>query len=410
MTRSLYEAIGNTAVATGISSRVRQISVSAIKQMAVLAADMPDVISLGQGIPYLSTPEFIREAVIEALRTDPQIGRYSLQPGLPPLRQAVAELLAREKGLTSIDAEREVMITCGGMEGLACATLALLDPGDEVILFSPGYASHVEQVLLAEGQPVFVPLLEAEGWRLDVKLLAMAITPQTKAILLSNPSNPTGHLFSPADLDAITQLAAKHNLWVIADETYDFLAYENTPYCSLATFEVIRDRLVVISSFSKRYCMTGWRVGYLWAQAGVVDQLLKVHDAVAICAPMISQVAALTALRETNGQDGQGDRFAAELIAALDINRRLLMARLNKLPDLFQYQRPLGAYYLMARLVPTEGTAIDWALRLLREARVVVVPGEGFGPTAKRHIRFSFGATPESITLAFDRISAWFEK
>jgi len=229
--RSVYKSIGWEENLSGISRRVAQISVSAIKQMPVLARNVPDAISLGQGIPSFATPAFITEAVCDALRKDERIGKYSLQPGLPELKHEIARYLGWKKDI-SVDAEKDIFVSCGAMEALAAGIATVVDRGDEVLIPTPNYASHIEQILFAEGTPVFVPLLEDQGWRLDVDGFRRAITKKTKAIIICNPMNPTGAVFSREDVMGIAQLALEKDLFIIADEAYDFLIYDNHVYLS----------------------------------------------------------------------------------------------------------------------------------------------------------------------------------
>lgn len=408
--RSVYQAAGHKEDTRGIAKRVAQISVSAIKQMPVLASKIPGCISLGQGIPSFPTPEFIREAIIKELQHNEAIGKYSLQPGLPELKLAVAKDLERRHGIRHVDPEREIFISCGGMEALAASLATIVERGDEVIVPSPNYSSHLEQILFAEGRPVFVPLIEEEGWKMDLDALRQAITKKTKAILFCSPANPTGAVFSRTELQTIADLALKHKLFLLVDEAYDFLVYDNNPYFSVASIPELKDNLVAVYSFSKRFCMTGWRVGYLYASSRIVDQVLKVHDAFAICAPTISQYAALIALQHTNGKTGLGDQSVTQLIHALEKRREVLCQRLTALPELFSFQKPKGAYYIFPKIVPKNLNSIDLALKLLYEAKVITVPGSGFGPTGEGHVRLSFGGTEEQINKALDRIETWVKK
>jgi aminotransferase len=254
---------------------------------------------------------------------------------------------------------------------------------------------------------VFVPLLEQGGWKLDTEHLGAAVTPKTKAIILCSPANPTGAVFSENELRSVAQIAIDNNLYVIADEAYDFLTYDSVDYFSLASIPELKNHLIATYSFSKMFCMTGWRVGYLYSSKKIVDQVLKVHDAFAICAPTISQYAALAGLHETNGKDGQGDRAIAEVVDALSQRRDLMCERLDRLPGLFSYQIPRGAYYVFPSIVPEGLSSTDLALRLLYEAKVITIPGNGFGPTGEGHLRFSFGGTDEAISEAMDRIENW---
>jgi aminotransferase len=191
------------------------------------------------------------------------------------------------------------------------------------------------------------------------------------------------------------------------DEAYDFLLYDDNPYFSALSIPELKKNLISAGSFSKRFCMTGWRVGYMYAPQAVIRQALKIHDAFAICAPTISQYAALAALRATNGKDGAGDRFVAELVAALDRRRLLVCQRMDALGDVFSYSKPGGGYYVFPK-VNTKEPSTDFAVRILNEAKVITIPGSAFGPTGESHLRFSFGATEEELTEAFDRLDKFF--
>jgi aminotransferase len=401
--RSVYESVGKGESTAGIAARVAQITVSAIKQMPVLAAEVGGCVSLGQGIPSFNTPRFIREAVsAELLNDESKIGKYSLQPGLPELKEEVARDLKRTRGL-DVDPASELFISCGGMEALAAGLATVIERGDEVILPTPTYASHIEQILFAEGTPVFVPLLEEGGWKMDIEAMRLAVTGKTKAIVLCNPINPTGTVFAEEELRAIADLVIERDLFVITDEAYDFLVYDGLPYFSLLSIPELKERIIGACSFSKRYCMTGWRVGYMYACRRVIEQVLKVHDAFAICAPTVSQYAALAALRATNGRDGAGDESVRQLREALARRRDLVCRRLDKLASAFSYVRPSGGYYVFPRL-RSGAKSMDYAIRLLQQAKVITIPGAAFGPAGEGHIRMSFGAADLELEEAFDRL------
>ena len=382
------------------SRRVRQIQVSAIKQMPLLARGMTDVVSLGQGIPFPRTPVHIRRKVVDLLENHASIGKYSLQPGMPELKTAVAEKLALRCG-RKINAEQEIFISAGAMEAVFTALASVVDEGDEVILFDPGYASHIEQVLFAGGKPVFVPLDEKKGWALDAEKLKAAISSRTKAVLVCNPSNPTGKVFSPDELDIIVALALEKELVVVADETYDFLFYQGTKFVSLTQYNSISSQLIACYSFSKEYSMTGWRAGYMYAPAELIEQALKVHDAVVICAPTISQFAALAAL------EGEAAGASNEVHQVLRQGFELMRQRLDRLPDLFSYVKPGGAHYFFPRYLKTSLSSMDFAKKVLMEAKVITIPGAAFGPNGEHHIRLSFAGSEEEINQAFDRLERW---
>ncbi|MFN8549868.1 MAG: pyridoxal phosphate-dependent aminotransferase [Candidatus Obscuribacterales bacterium] len=406
--RSVFKSAGEQEDLSGISRRVAQITVSAIKQMPILASKVPGCVSLGQGIPSPNTPLFIREAVIAALQSDGAVGKYSLQPGIPRLKELIARDLMRTRNIQQIDPETEIFVSCGGMEALATGIATIVDQGDEVILNSPSYSSHIEQILFSEGVPVFVPLDEGADWTLNIDAIRKAITKKTKAIILCSPSNPTGAVFSEVQLREIAALILEHNLFVILDETYDFLVYDNQPYFSLMSVPELKNNIIAACSFSKRYCMTGWRVGYMYAPARIIRQVLKVHDAFAICAPTISQYAALAALEGTNGKDGPGDESVRQLMDIMTQRRNLVCERLDRLSEVFSFAKPRGGYYVFPSFKARENIgSMDFALRILNEAKVITVPGNAFGPTGEGHIRMSFGADENELTEAFDRIDNW---
>ncbi len=386
----------SSSAAPPFARRAHNIKISATKLMPMLAAGVGDCASLGQGVPSFATPAHVVEAVCRALRDSPAAGKYSLQPGMPELRWAVADRLAAEKGLAA-NPETEVAITVGGMEALLCAVLCLCERGDEVLVPEPFYPSHVEQVLLAEGVPVLVPL-RRDDWSLDPEAVAAAVGPRTKAIIINSPHNPTGAVFAEKDLLAVAEIALRHDLCVICDDTYDALSYD-APAFSLASLPELRPRLVAVGSFSKRYALTGWRVGFAFAPEPIMAQMLKVHDCTAICAPTPAQIAALASL---TGPQGIYDGF----LASLSARRRLLTRRLDAMAPAMDYNHPGGAFYVMARYdLPLSPMHV--ATRLIREAQVVTIPGDSFGPGGAASLRLSYGGDEADIETACDRLGAW---
>ena len=389
----------NKQLKNPISKRVQNIKISAIRQMPILAQSVPGAISLGQGIPDMKTPAYIREGVIALLNESEQIGKYSLQPGVPELKRAIAERLSSQ-GL-SADPDKNICIPAGAMETLAIAISTIVESGDEVIVFDPGYPSHIEQILFAEGTPVPVPLDAKNGWKLDQPKLRAAITKKTKAIIVCSPSNPTGTILEKDDLDVIASLAEENNLFIIGDQTYEFLSYDERAIPSLREYPTIRNKLILCYSFSKEFAMTGWRVGYLYASENILAEANKVHDAFLICAPTISQYAALIALtKKPNATDKD---IRESLVEKLDV----MCSRLDKLGDLFSYTKPQGAYYILAKYKKTKLSSWDFALKMLREARVISIPGSAFGTQGEGYVRFSYGASITNLNEAFDRIEEW---
>lgn len=405
--RSALAAAGKTFRTENISTRIQKIVISPIKEMSILA-DMvahetgADIVSLGQGIPHFDTPDHIKDAIRQALQSD-ETAKYTLEPGITELRQLIAGHIMRDKGAPSVDGYKEIMVGVGCQEVVACALASILDEGDEVLIPSPGFASHSEQITQFGGTPVFFPLNEEKGWVLDIAECERRISQKTKAILFSNPSNPTGAVLTEHELETLGTFAKKHNLIIIADETYDFLTYDGIPHVSFASFPQFHNRTIVAGSFSKKYAMTGYRVGYGFADEGIIDHMLKTHDALAICAPAISQKAAIQAL--TGPQTS-----VADFIKGFAENRSIMMKRLDALSSHLTYNAPKGAYYIFVRYTMPNIDSFDLSLRLLNEAHVITIPGAAFGPTGEKHLRFSFAGKPDMIDVAFNRIEQWFKK
>lgn len=383
------------------AKRVKNIRVSLIREMSVLASKVPNAVSLGQGIPSFSLPDIVKEKLIRAIRTREDINKYSLESGMPTLKEEIAKHLERSYGV-KINPENELCVTKGAMGGLFCVISALIERGEEVIILTPAYEPHIELVKFAEGKPIFAPLIEKENWRPDIELIKKKITKKTKAIIVCDPANPTGSVFEKKDLQDIAKLAIKHSLYIITDETYDFLTYDGKPHFSLLSFPKAKSRLIACFSFSKKYAMTGFRVGYVVAQERIMNEILKVHDESTICAPTISQYAALFALTSPQG-------FVEEFKKEFAKRRQLICRRLDKLPELFEYQKPLGAYYVLPKVkLPIKSR--EFSLKLLYQARVVTIPGIAFGPSGENHIRLSFAGTEKDINFAFDRIEKYWKK
>lgn len=383
-----------------MAARVDRIGVSAIRHMASLGKKTPGAISLGQGIPDTKTPAYIREGIKKLLDESDVISKYSLSQGLPELRDFVAKELSKKGGF-EISPEKHVCITAGAIEALAVSISTLVEEGDEVILFDPGYPPYIEHIAFAGGKLVLVPLKAEEGWKVDMEKLRAAITPKTKLLIVCNPSNPTGMIMGEDEIAEIAKLSEEHGFYVISDQTYEFLVYEGGAPPTFLKYPAIRDRLIIVYSFSKEFSMTGWRAGYLYAPEEVLQQAMKVHDAFILCAPVVSQFGALIALTQKPNDDPEG------MHADLKEKRDLVCARLDALNDLFSYTKPKGAYYVFAKFKKTNLNSWDFALKMLNEAKVVCVPGSAFGKVGEGHVRFSYGASKERLNEAFDRIAEW---
>jgi aminotransferase len=382
------------------SERVRQIEKSAIHEMTRLSKEIDDVAFLSWAKPTSGTPEHINQASIEAIEQG-LTGGYSPSEGLAALREEIVAKLERDNQIEATISE--VVVTVGAIEGLAAAVMAAIDPGDEVILPSPTYSTHIRQVQLASGIPVLVPLLEDEDFSLDIEAIGRAITPRTRAILFCSPSNPTGTVFAEPALRELARLALAHNLVIITDEAYEYFVFDDHKHFSLASMPEMEGRVISCFTFTKTYAMTGWRIGYLHAHQDWIPQIKKAHIPFAICAPVASQYAALAALR---GPQECVDDFRRHYRKTRD----LMCQRLDALPEIFSYQKPGGSYLMFPRIVVEEGRdSTAFCKRLLREARVSTTPGVAFGPTGESHLRLSFCVPEETINEAFDRIERFFQ-
>ncbi len=374
---------------------------SAIKEMSILSARVPDAASLAWGLPSFPTPAQIRAAVARALKHDPKAGIYTLPGGLPELCVAAAREHAQRTG-QKVDPETRVVITAGNMEGLQAVFQAIVDPGDEVIVTDPGFVSHISQIEFNGGVPVFWKMDETNGWELDVDALAGLIGPRAKALVLVTPSNPTGAILSEATLRAAAAIASDNGLLIVLDDPYSAFTYDNRDrFFNLAAVPEFTDHTAYLFTFSKAYAMSGWRVGYMVVPEWLRAEAAKIHDLTMICAPRISQIAAKAAL------DAEPTHLV-EFERVLDRRRGLICDRLDRLPHVFQYNRPQGAYYVFPRIIAEHRSAVQFAHDLLRRAHVAVTPGSAFGPSGEHHVRMAYCVADDVIDLAFDRMEGHF--
>ncbi len=391
-------------------SRTKNINLSPIKTIELLASKIPDVVSLAQGIPSFDTPEVVKKSAVKALNRG-AVAKYSLTYGLPELRETIEQKLA-EEGMF-YDFEKEIIVTAGSIEAITATLMAIIESYEvkhrkiknEVILFSPSYTSYAEVVKVSGGKPVFSGLIEDNGWRIDFNDLRKKANSKTAAILFCNPNNPTGTIFPKEDLLKIAELAEKKKFFILSDEVYKDFIYTNDNFFSLAQIPELRKRVIRIFSLSKAYAMTGWRLGFLHSDEENVKEILKVHDSLVTCAPVISQYAAMGAL---DYGDNDLNRFRHDFSSRLN----LMCDYLDDLKDFFAYQKPIGSYFVFPKILPAaykalgakQGDSWDFALKLLEKAKVAVVPGVAFGPSGENHFRISFGRDEKDINEAMKRI------
>ena len=382
-----------------ISNRIMQIQKSAIHEMTRLSKEIKDVAFLSWAKPTSDTPEHIKEGAISAIKNG-LVGGYSENTGLQELRKEIVKKLKRDN---NIDANiSQILVTIGAVEGLSASIMALINPGDEVILPSPTYPTYISQVILALGKPVLVPTIEEEGFALDIEAIEKAITPKTKAVMYCSPSNPMGTVFDEKQLRQLADIALENNLMVITDEAYEYFTYDGYKHFSIASIPEMRKNTVSCFTFTKTYAMTGWRIGYLHTDEELIPQIIKAHIPLAICAPVISQYAALAALK---GPQDCIAKFREHYLST----RNLMCDRLDNLSSVFEYQKPRGSYLMFPKILIEEGKdSTSFCKKLLKEAKVSTTPGIAFGPTGEGHLRLSFCVPEETIKKAFDRMENYF--
>jgi aminotransferase len=379
------------------SERVSRIPASGIRRFFDLIAGVEGAISLGVGEPDFVTPERFREAAIRSIREGRT--KYTSNYGIRPLRDAIGDHTAKLRGVR-YDPEREVIVTVGVSEAVDLAMRATLNDGDEVILADPSYVAYVPSIVLAGAVPVAVPTREEDDFRLRPQDVAAAITPRTRAILLGFPNNPTGAVLQKDDVAGIARLAAQHDLIVYSDEIYDRLVY-GSEHHSIVSLPGMKERTVYLAGFSKAYAMTGWRVGYACAPAEIIEQMMKIHQYTVMCVPTAAQYAALEALKT-------GEADVLRMVGEYDTRRRYMWRRFNDM-GLTCFE-PRGAFYCFPNVTSTGLSDDDFCERLLKEERVVVVPGNAFGERGRGHIRACYASSMEQIAEACDRIQRFVKR
>jgi aminotransferase len=369
-----------------------QIIQSEIRSMTV-ECDQLGGVNLAQGVCDTELPAPVMRRAIEAIHEGYNI--YTRLDGVAPLREAIARKLERDNGLT-VDPEGEVLVTSGATGGLYATVLALLDPGDEVIVFEPFYGYHLNTLLSVRVNPVAVPL-ELGSWALDLDRLRSAITPKTRAIIINTPVNPCGKVFSRSELEAVAALAQEHDLFVFTDEIYEYFVFDGTEHISPATLPGMAERTITISGLSKTFSITGWRVGYLAADRRWLGSIGYFHDLTYVCSPSPFQYGAAAGLMELPPS------FYAGLSSEYQAKRDMLCSALTDagLPPSI----PAGAYYVLADVSRLPGAnAKEKARTLLRESKVAAVAGTAFftGGRGENLLRFCFAKRDDDLQQACD--------
>lgn len=371
---------------------------SGIRKFFDLAAEMKDCISLGVGEPDFKTPWRIRDAGIQTL----QKGRttYTANAGMKELRQEIAAYMNRRFGLR-YNPEGEVLVTVGGSEAIDMCIRSLVAPGDEVIIPEPCFVCYQPITTLTGGVPVPVELRAEDDFRLTAEALRRAITPKTKLLVLPFPSNPTGAVMERSDLEAIAQVLEGTNIMVLSDEIYAELNYGPNRHVSIASLPGMAERTIVVNGFSKAFAMTGWRLGYACGPKPVLQVMTKLHQNCIMCAPTVSQHAAIVAMREC-------DEEIEQMRQEYDMRRRFLVKRLNQMG--LQCFEPKGAFYVFPSIRSTGMSSEEFCEKLLYAKQVAVVPGTAFGQCGEGFVRISYAYSVKHLEQALDRIEAFLEE
>jgi len=363
----------------------------AIKDYAV-QMNIKDMIYLSIGEPDFPTPTHITEAAKKAL--DEGFTHYTPEGGILELRQAISEKLEVERGL-DVDPKKGMLITSGGAEACFIAIIGLVDPGDEIIIPDPYYPPYVSAVNIASGKSVPAPV-DRETLMVDTEVVSSLITDRTKAIIINNPCNPTGMIYSKDILRGIVDLAVDHDLYVISDDVYDQFVYEGERPPSIASFPGMQERTLTINSLSKTYAMTGWRVGYLAAAPKIIAEVLKVKGAANVCSNSIAQKAALAAIQSS-------DECVEEMLNEYAKRRKTVLEGLNQISCL-RCPNSKGAFYVFPDVSKLEMNSLKLSKHLIEKGHVVVSPGIGFGKCGEGHIRISYSASMEILKDALKRM------
>lgn len=374
-----------------LPQKVLNLKSSGIRAFFDMANEIPDVISLGVGEPDFDTPWHIREAGIQALQSGKTF--YTSNAGLQELRAAISSYTKRKTGLT-YNPENQIIVTVGGSEAIDLALRALLNAGDEVIYLEPGFVSYYPCIKLADGVPVPIRLTEENRFRLKPEQLEAAVTPKSKVLILSYPNNPTGAVMEKEDLEALLPVIQKHDLIVISDEIYGELTY-GVKHCSIAGLPGMEQRTIIINGFSKSFAMTGWRLGYALGNHEIIEQMVKIHQFAVMCAPTISQYAAIEAME-------QGDGDIEAMRESYDQRRKFLYHELQRLG--LPCFEPQGAFYMFPNIREFGLSSGEFALKLLKEEKVAVVPGDSFGECGEGFVRISYAASLQNLKEAVNRI------
>lgn len=380
-----------------IARVVANIPPSGIRAFFELVIGRDDVISLGVGEPDFVTPWRIREAAL--YRVTRGETSYTSNSGLLSLRKAIAKYLYQRFSVQA-DPQDEMLVTVGVSEGLDLALRAILEPGDEVIVWEPYYVAYAPLVTLAGGKPVILPAKGEDNFRLNLELLAQLITSRTRAILINYPNNPTGATLNREELTALARICVPNEVLIISDEVYGELTHDGR-HVSMAAIPEAADWTILLSGFSKAFAMTGWRIGYAVGPSEIIRAMTKIHQYTIMCAPIMGQRAAETALTECLGE-------MEEMCESYRQRRNYIIKGLNEIG--LPCHRPAGAFYAFPSIRHTGLSSIDFCQRLLEEESIAIVPGNAFGDWGEGYVRLAYAVSFEKIDKALEGMARFLDR
>lgn len=381
-----------------LNNKVKAVKPSGIRKFFDIAEQMEDVISLGVGEPDFQTPWQIRQAGIRSLENGRT--KYTSNWGLIQLRAEIARYAKRKYNL-NYDPEHEILVTVGGSEAIDMCVRAVVEPGDEVIIPQPSYVCYEPAVALCGGVPIIVETKAENEFKLTKEELLANLSPKTKALILPYPCNPTGAIMEKVDLEALAEVLRERDIVVISDEIYAELTFGDTKHVSIASLEGMHERTLVVNGFSKTFSMTGWRLGYACGPKPLMEQIVKIHQYMIMCAPTTSQYAAIEALRSC-------DEAVEEMLEEYDVRRRLLVSGFNKLG--LTCREPKGAFYAFPSIQATGMTSDEFCERLLTSKHVALVPGTAFGASGEGFVRASYCYSHNHLKEALKRIGEFLDE
>ena len=378
---------------------IQKPKLSAIKRIEIAASKIPGVISLAQGVPSAPSEKVIRKAVIKTIKGN-RVDKYSAVSGLIKLRQLIAEDLVKE-GMDYCP-KNEIIITAGAIESLSSVILALINPRDEIIITTPAYPNYQRIIKMAGAKAIEIQLNEKNHWDLDLEELKKKISRKVRAIIICNPNNPTGSVIEYNKLIKLAKLSQVYNITIILDDIYRNLYYAKGHLKSLCQKKEFKNNIIRIVSFSKEFSLSGWRIGYLHGPKQKLDKILAIHDNLINCAPVVSQYAAIAALKHK-------EEILLKNLKLYQNNREIMGAYLKSLKKFIQFSWPKGAYYFFPKIIGTQNSE-KLAFDILDKVKLAVVPGEDFGPGGEGHIRLCFGRSKNEIIEGMERLKQYFHR